>query len=74
MNWIWKEKKISSAEYLELLKELSSQKLKLTDLELELALILKKLKFKYKITKRDLVEEDKKDEPVDIYNGMLLKE
>lgn len=74
MNWIWRKRNIQSEEYLDLLKELSSQKLKLTDLELELALILKKLKFKYKITKRDLAEDDKKDEPEDIYNGMLIRE
>jgi len=74
MNWIWRRREIKSEEFALLEKKLSSLQLRFTDLELELALILKKLKFKYKITKRDLKEDDDKGEPEDIYNGMLLKE
>jgi len=71
MNWIWKRKSISSIEFLDLEKQISSLKLRFTDMELELALILKKLKFKYKITKRDLKEDD---EPEDIKGSVLLPE
>jgi len=52
------------------MKELGAQKLRLQDLELELALILRKLKFKYKITKRDIAE----DKTEDIKSSVLLPE
>jgi len=71
MSWIWKRKSIDSAEYIKLEGALSSLKLRFTDLELELALILKKLKFKYKITKRDLAEDESSE---DIKGSVLLPE
>ena len=71
MNWIWRNRKIKSDEYILLEGALSSLKLRFTDLELELALILKKLKFKYKITKRDLKDDE---ETEDIKGSVLLPE
>ena len=71
MNWIWKRKNIKSDEYLALEAKLSSLSLRFTDLELELGLILSKLKFKYKITKRDLKEEEASE---DIKTSVLLPE
>lgn len=56
MTWL-KHKKIDSKEYLELKQELQSLKIDMKTLQLDLELIIKKLKFKYKISTRDNTEE-----------------
>ena len=63
-------KKINSNEYLELKKDLSSLKLDIHELELDFALIVKKLKVKYKISKGEKADE----EPKNINNTVLLPE
>jgi len=75
---MWFQKKINSDEYLELKADLSALKIELKEQKLELALILTKLKFKYKITKRDLKEdiaeeEDIKTNPLLTEDGMVVK-
>lgn len=60
-------KKIKSDEYLELFQMIESLKIAFTSLKLELDLIIKKLKFKYKITAKDL-----KEEAEDIKDKVLL--
>lgn len=65
---MWFRKKLNSEEYLELKKDLSTLKILILDLDLEFALILKKLKFKYKITKKDLDG----GEPKDLKESVLL--
>jgi len=67
----WK-KKINSDEYLELKTELAALKIDFKSMQLDLNLILKKLKFKYKITARDLKEEEGQSE--DIKSSVLLPE
>ena len=67
MFWTKRKKK----QLIELHEEVEELKLRFTNLELELALILKKLKFKYKITKRDLKD---KEETEDIKTSVLLPE
>jgi len=68
---MWGKKKLQSDEYIKLEGAVSALRLRFTDMELELALILKKLKFKYKITKRDLAEDEKTE---DISSSVLLPE
>lgn len=68
----WKSKE-QGKDYIALRVEIDELKLRFRGLELDLALILKKLKFKYKITNRDLAEDDK-EETKGLSNPMLLPE
>jgi len=66
---MWFQKKnLDTREYLELKKDLGALRIETQSLKLELDLILSKLKFKYKITKRDLKEEQSED----LNNSVLL--
>lgn len=60
--------KIKTAEYLELKKDLESLRISFRGLELDFELIVKKLKFKYKISSRD------KEEPENLKDSVLLPE
>lgn len=73
MFWNKKVKDVSREEYIALVQNVSNMKLEIKELNLELALILKKLKFKYKITKRDLKEDDD-EKSEDIKTKVLLPE
>jgi len=64
----WQKKNLDTREYLELKKDLGALRIETQSLKLELDLILSKLKFKYKITKRDLKEEQSED----LNNSVLL--
>lgn len=70
MNF-WKKKE-QTKDYIALRVEIDELKLRFRALELDLALILKKLKFKYKITNRDLAEDE--DTTKDLSNSVLLPE
>jgi len=61
--------KLKSKEYLSLKQELEDLKIEVKSLNLELDLILSKLKFKYKIRKSDLKEEEPEK---DLSKRMLL--
>tara|TARA_Y100000310_G_scaffold232406_1_gene235243 strand:- start:1270 stop:1485 length:216 start_codon:yes stop_codon:yes gene_type:complete len=71
MSWI---KKIKSEEYIELKEKINSVQLDLKSLEMEFALMVKKLKIKYKITTRDRQEGEEKEESEDIKTKVLLPE
>jgi hypothetical protein len=66
LNWL--NKKINTAEYLELKKDLEVLRIKFEGLQMEFDLIIKKLKVKYKISKRD------KEEGEDLKESVLLPE
>lgn len=61
----WTKKKINTEEYLELKKKLESLRIEFESLRIDFELIVKKLKVKYKIAKKD-------DEPEDLKNSVLL--
>lgn len=63
-------KKINTAEYLELKKDLESLRISFEGLRLDFELITKKLKVKYKISTRDKEEENTED----LLNSIILKE
>lgn len=65
----WFNKKINTDEYLELKKDLEALRIKFEGLSLEFDLIVKKLKVKYKISKRDKEEETENN-----INNVLLPE
>lgn len=65
---MWFNKNCKSKEYLELKQDLETLKIRMTSLELEFSLIVKKLKIKYKITHKD------KEEAEDIKTSVLLPE
>ena len=54
-------KKIETKEYLELKKDLEALRIQFNALEIDFALIVKKLKVKYKISKAEPEPEDIKD-------------
>lgn len=66
LNWF--NKKINTSEYLELKKDLEALRIKFEGLQLEFDLIIKKLKVKYKISKKD------KEESEDLKDTVLLPE
>jgi len=65
-------KKISSEEYLELKKEIEALKISFKTLQLDLELVIKKLKFKYKISTRENPEAN--ENPKDLSKEILLPE
>lgn len=63
----WNKKKLESKEYLDLLKEIESIKVKLEAYKLDLDLHKKKLRSRSNL-------DEKEDQTKDIYSGMLLPE
>lgn len=63
--------KFDSKEYLDLKQDISSLKIELHELELDFALIVKKLKVKYKISRSENTEEE---ETKGLNNPVLLPE